>query len=257
MSSSSYWLRRQWALWRERLPSLWRLEVPQPPPALQTVYRFRTEAGVEPDKPAAAAPYQVLSDASSGGFTEAQFVDGHRFEGNLSTRQSAVEPETTPAPERRSAWWGGRSPGTPPSTRRNGFAALYFPHVCDLSDYDELLLHCRERSECPRRWLFGVVTDSYVRERNSFFRPFTVSSSSSSSSSSSPPPPHTSPATPYAPVRMPLDEFVMTFQGRLVDVAEQMNRHRALAFVITLDDGTDGPFCLELDRLEAHRNDEC
>lgn len=88
----------------------------------------------------------------------------------------------------------------------------------------------------PQRcFFFNVTTDSYVEERALHQLPFVA------------------PEGAFGEVPLPFANFVMTSRGNVVEVSSELNKHRVLALGITLADGKDGPFALELDHLRAVR----
>jgi hypothetical protein len=207
------------------------LKSPEPPPPLLLVVQFR-----RPSEPAAEAGrdlrprYTIWTDSSGGGRSQAQWSNNCVFHGTLGTTAASVEDAT-------------KAVSVPESSRltrvMSSFASLYYPLRVNLSDYDSFRLHCRDESESPRCWLFGVATESPVRERSIFYRPFGVGPCS--------------PGHRFTTVDLPFADFLMTYRGRLIDSPETMNARRILGFLITLIDPTPGPFAIVCDRLEALR----
>lgn len=241
------------------------LQVQAPPPRERVLMRFRH--GEYRDK------WRTTSDAVYGGGSSAHLTpDGTCFHGDLSTKIMTPESSANAA-------------------LRSGYAAMLLREPFNLDDFDTLVLRCRapprsslttaatsavandddnesggaggagggagggggsdqggkslsdERAttEAPaqrkrRHWLFNVTTESHVAERALYQMPFVA------------------PEASFGEVPLPLSKFVMTFRGSIVDVASEMNKRRVLALGITLADGIDGPFALELDHLRAVRD---
>jgi hypothetical protein len=207
--------------WKTR----WQLRALEPPASSTVVLQFPLSAD-----PRQRAGVVISTDASAGGESEAYWTDGRAFQGCLSVpagRYASIAAETQ------------AQRTTQHKERLSGFVSAYYPLRVDLSDYDCFRLYCRDESERGRLWLFGVATDSPIRERSIFYRPFRLEPGPSSTSCTA--------------VDMPFSEFAMTYRGLVVDSAEGMNTRRIQGFLVTLMDTNPGRFSLVMDRLEAFR----
>ncbi|KAK4533865.1 hypothetical protein CCYA_CCYA19G4747 [Cyanidiococcus yangmingshanensis] len=203
----------------------------EPPAASVVVLQFarRDEAAAGGTRHR-QAPCTIWTDSSAGGQSRADWIDGRVLRGTLVAPAVSATSGVGAVSSGKAAQQQGRP---------SHFVSLYYPFRVNLSDYDCFRLYCRDESERPRCWLFGVATESPVRERSVFYRPFRVGPCSSVDGCSV--------------VDMPFAEFAMTYGGRVIDSAEMMNTRRILGFLITLMDPNPGPFAITLDRLDALR----
>lgn len=114
-----------------------------------------------------------------------------------------------------------------------GFASVRSPlHECDLRGTSGLVLRIRGDG---RRYKINLKTD--LRADGILYRAV-----------------FDSPDDAWRTVRLPFDEFLPTFRGRVVRGARPLDLSRVKSLGLMISDGQGGPFRLEIARIGAYRS---